>query len=111
MESAPVDAVSHGPAEVVDEAPLAELTPAVRPKAAPEKVQAKPSFISAGKEHWLFHNKLIELYAIEFDLEARQGQIRPLDPDILKSKRAEFSMQPPLGPVQCLLVATDVAGM
>ena len=103
-EAAPELQAEAGPPPSLD---LPVLTP------APQfvKLSEKPIHIAAQKEMWLFQDRKVDLESIDFDLEAKAGQIRAMSSDILRRKREQFQLEEPLGPVRCLLVATDLSGV
>ena len=99
-----------GPEDVVDHTPNQEGLPSTP---APVAVPASKQALRLGAEphHWLFLGRDISLDQISFDTDCTKGQIRALNQDILKQKREEFALQPPLTPLQALLVATDLSGV
>ena len=99
-----------GPEDVVDPTPAQDLLSAT-PAAVVVPPSRRPLRLAAEREHWLFLGREVSLDQISFDTDCSRGQIRPLNQDILKQKREEFSLQPPLTPLQALLVATDLSGV
>ena len=51
------------------------------------------------------------LEALEFDIDAKQGQIRQLSVDLLRKRRDQMAKEEPGGPISVLLVAKDISGV
>ena len=84
------------PEEVVPPPPAQDCLPATpAPMAFPPCWQAL--FLVGEPQHWLFLGR-----EGSPDVDCSRGQIRPLLQDILKQKRKEFALQPPLNPLQAL---------
>jgi hypothetical protein len=87
------------------------LTPAVPAKGSRGAQADTPVRLGANKDQWLFKDKRVPLEQLEFDFEARQGQIRPLSADLLRKRRDQMNKEEPLGPINVLLVAKDISGV
>ena len=73
--------------------------PVLTPAPQYVKLSEKPIHIAAQKKNWLFQDRRVDLESIDFDLEAKAGQIRAMSSDILRRKREQFQQEEPLGPV------------
>ena len=53
---------------------------------------------------WLNKDQVISIDDLEWDVNANQGQVRPLDPKLLQTRREGFRTQPPTGLLQVIVV-------
>ena len=83
-------------------APLTQRGP--RKRKAPAKGAAEQAWVQVDEAWWLNKDQVISVDDLEWDVNANQGQVRPLDPKLLQTRREGFRTQPPTGLLQVIVV-------
>ena len=83
-------------------APLTQRGP--RTKKAPARGAGDQAWVQVDEAWWLNKDQVISVDDLEWDVNANQGQVRPLDPKLLQTRREGFRTQPPTGLLQVIVV-------
>ena len=83
-------------------APLTQRGP--RTRRAPTKGATEQAWAQVDEAWWLNKDQVISIDDLEWDVNANLGQVRPLDPKLLQTRREGFRTQPPTGLLQVIVV-------